>query len=90
MPAIAAVALPLLGRRRCPFAGPLAVWLLGAALSLVDGRVVASTQSTFAAGLAAAFLLGNLCGAAERVVGLAVVLGSALLIVYDDPVHALG
>ncbi len=40
VPAIALVVLPLLGRRRFPFAAPAAVWLLAAAFSFVDGRLV--------------------------------------------------
>ena len=44
MPAIALVVLPLLARRRFPFAAPAAVWLLAAALSFVDGRLVVFTD----------------------------------------------
>ena len=39
-PAIALVVLPLLARRRFPFAAPAAVWLLATALSFADGRLV--------------------------------------------------
>jgi signal transduction histidine kinase len=90
VPAIALVVLPLLGRRRFPFAAPVSVWLLGAALSFLDGRLVVFTASAFLAGMAAAFLLGNLCEAVQARTGLAVVLSAALIIVYNDPNHAPG
>ena len=62
---VALVVLPLLARRRFPFAAPTAVWLLGVVFSFVDGRAIASTFSVYAAGIAAAFLLGNLPDAAR-------------------------
>ena len=66
-PAVAIVVLALLGRRRFPFAAPVAVWLLAAALSFVDGRLVVSVYSL--AGMAAAFLLGNLPNASRAASG---------------------
>jgi hypothetical protein len=39
VPAIALLPLALLARRRFPLAAPAAVWILGAALSFVDGRL---------------------------------------------------
>ena len=90
VPATAIVVLPLLARRRFPFAAPASVWLSCAALSFVDGRVVVFTASVFAAGMAAAFLLGNLSDAVQGWVGLAIVLGSATIIVYNNPSHVAG
>ena len=87
-PAIAVVVLPLLGRRRFPFLAPVSVWFLGAALSFVDGRLVVFTTAMTVIGLAAAFLLGNLDDAVQSRVGLAVVVGSAATIVYNNPDHA--
>jgi signal transduction histidine kinase len=89
-PAVAAVVLGLLARRRLPFAAPLAVWLLGAAISFLDGRLVVATVSVFAAGMAAAFLLGSIAGTHRRRLGLGVVVGSAALIVANDPEHTAG
>ena len=90
VPAIALLVLALLGRRRLPFAAPASLWLLAAALSFVDGRLVTFAASAFAAGMAAALLLGNLRDAGQARLGLAVVLGSAAVIVYNDPNHAPG
>jgi signal transduction histidine kinase len=88
--AVAIVVLALLGRRSFPFMAPASLWLLAAALSFVDGRLVVSTVSVYVAGMAAAFLLGNLADAAQRRVGLAVVLGGAAIVVYNDPDHNAG
>jgi signal transduction histidine kinase len=90
VPAVAVVVLALLGRRRFPFGAPAAVWLLAAALSFVDGRVVVSTASLSVAGLAASFLLGNGADVVRRRLGLAVVLGSVAIVVYNDPDHTPG
>ena len=89
-PAIALVVLPLLGRRRFPFAAPATVWLLAAGLSFVDGRLVTFTASAVVAGIAAAFLLGNLRDAVQGRLGLAVVASGAVIVVYNDPNHAAG
>ena len=90
VPASAIVVLPLLARRRFPFAAPAAVWLACAALSFVDGRLVVFTASIFAAGMAAAFLLGNLRDAVQGWVGLVIVVASATIIVSNNPDHAPG
>jgi signal transduction histidine kinase len=90
IPASALIVLPLLGRRRFPFAAPTAVWLLAASLSFADGRLVPFTVSAFAAGLAAALLLGNLRDEVEARLGLAIVISGAAIIVYNNPAHAAG
>jgi signal transduction histidine kinase len=89
-PAIALVVLALLGRRRFRFAAPASVWLLAAALSFVDGRLVPFTATAVVAGIAAAFLLGNLRDAVQARLGLAIVLSGAAIVVYNDPNHAAG
>ena len=89
-PAVSAIVLVLLGRRRLPFALPACLWILAAALSFVDGRLVVATQALFAAGFAAAFLLGNVREPRRARAGLAVVLGCAAVIVYNDPLHSAG
>jgi signal transduction histidine kinase len=90
VPAVALLVLPLLARRQFPFAAPAAVWLLGAAISLIDGRLVVFTTSPFIAGMAAAFLLGNLSDDTKARIGLAIVLGGAAIVVYNNPDHAPG
>jgi signal transduction histidine kinase len=90
VPAVAIVVLALLWRRRFPFAAPAAVWLLAAALSTVDGRLIESVAALTLGGMAAAFLLGNLRDAFQGRVGLAVVLCGAAIVVYNDPNHSTG
>ena len=87
-PAIALLPLPLLARRRFPFAAPAALWIFAAVLSLVDGELVTFTASASIAGLAASFLLGNLRDATLSRVGLALTLGSSALLMYNDPDHS--
>jgi signal transduction histidine kinase len=90
VPAVALVVLPLLGRRRFPFLAPVAVWLLAASFSFVDGGLIGSTVGLSAAGMAAAFLLGNLSDSVQARIGLAVVVGGVAIIVYNNPDHAPG
>jgi signal transduction histidine kinase len=90
VPAVALVVLPLLGRRRFPFAAPVAVWLLGPAFSFVDGRLIVFTFGVYAAGIAAAFLLGNLRNDVQPRFGLAIVLSGAAIVVYNDPNRTSG
>ena len=87
-PAIALLALPLLARRRYPFAAPAGLWVVAAALSFVDGELVTFTASASIAGLAAAFLLGNLRDATLTRAGLVLTLGSSALLIYNDPDHS--
>jgi signal transduction histidine kinase len=91
-PALAAgaIVLPLLARRRAAFAAPVAVWLAGAVSSFLDGTIVVDTLAVAAAGMAAAFLLGNLRDDRQARLGLAVVMGAAVVIVSNDPDHRGG
>ncbi len=84
-PATALIVLPLLARRRLPFAAPAAVWLLGVAVSFADGRLVVFSGSVFAAGIAAAFLLGSLRDSTQSRLGLPLVLCGAAAIAYNNP-----
>jgi signal transduction histidine kinase len=68
-----------------PFVAPAAYWLLAAALSFVDGRLVTFMTSIFVLGMAAAFLLGKLRDARQATAGLAIVVVSAVVIVYNAP-----
>jgi len=88
VPAVGVLVLALFARRRFPFAGPAAYWLLAAAISFVDAQLIPSMQSLFPVGMAAAFLLGNLRDSLRAGLGLAVVLGGAAIIVYEIPGHS--
>ena len=84
------VVLTLLGRRRFPFAAPASLWLLAAALSFLDGRVVVFVASVYIAALAASLLLGNLRDPFQARLGLAISVASALVVAYNDPRHTAG
>ena len=90
VPALWFMILPLLARRRFPFAAPAATLLLAAALSFVDGHLMTFTTGTFAAGLAAAFLLGSQVDAVRERIGLAIAVGGVTIVVANDPRHTLG
>jgi signal transduction histidine kinase len=90
VPATALIVLPLVARRRFPFAAPVAVWVVAALLSFVDGRLVGFTTAASVAGLVAAFLLGNLPDRVQARVGLVVVLAGAATLMYNNPSHTLG
>jgi signal transduction histidine kinase len=88
VPAIAVFVVPLFLRGRYPFGGPAVYWVIGAAFSFADGRLLTSMTSIFVLGMAAAYLLGNLHDAFRARVGLGVVVGCAAIIVYNAPDHS--
>ena len=90
VPALAVLVLPLFVRRRLPFGAPTVYWLLGAALSFVDGRLVTFPTGLFVVGMLASFLLGNLRDAVKARMGLGVVLGGAEIVIYNKPEHSAG
>ena len=60
VPAVAILVLPLLLRRRFPFAAPVVLLAHGRALTFVDGLLIPFIGSLGVVGMATAFLLGNL------------------------------
>ena len=90
IPALVALFAPLLARRRAPFAAPAALWIVAAALSFVDGRLVVFPATALVAGMAAGFLLGNLADAFQARVGLVVVLAAAAVVISNDPARSAG
>jgi signal transduction histidine kinase len=87
VPAVAVLVLPLFARRRFPFAGPAAYWVIAAALTFVDSLLIPFMVSLFPVGLASAFLLGNVRDRRRAWTGLAIVLGSITTVVYNIPGH---
>ena len=90
IPAAAVIVLWLLARRRFPFGAPAAFWLLAAAASFVDGRLIPFPAGLYLAGMLAAFLLGNLRDVILARVGLAVIVGSMATIILNRPGHSPG
>lgn len=85
IPTVAVLLLPLLARRRFPFAAPAAYWLLAAAISFGDGLLLAFIGSLGVVGLASAFLLGNLRNPLKAGAGLIIVLVGIVVVVYNIP-----
>jgi signal transduction histidine kinase len=85
IPAIVLLVLPLFARRRFPFAAPASYWLLAAALSYVDGLLIVFIGSLTVVGLLAAFMLGNLRDNRQAGIGLALIVGSLVIIVDNIP-----
>jgi signal transduction histidine kinase len=86
LPAIAILFLPILVRRRFPFA-PAGHWLLAIGIAFVDWRLIPFAISIFVVGLVAAFLLGNLRDPAQAGIGLALVISGPATVVYKIPGH---
>ena len=81
--------LTLLLRRRAPLLVPASTWLVSAALSFIDGRLIVGQAAISIAGMIAAILLGNLRSKRQARVGLAVVVTCAAVVVYHDPTHTV-
>jgi signal transduction histidine kinase len=89
VPAVLLLVLPLLARRRSPFLAPTWLWLLAAALSFLDGRLVVGSAGVYAAGMVSAFLIGSVRDERQGRIGLAILTGSAAIIALNDPKHTL-
>jgi signal transduction histidine kinase len=72
VPLLLIVPIPLFWWRRFPFGAPAAVFVIGSAVSFVDGRLLTFTLATFLTVLAAAFLFGQLEDRRQAVTGLAI------------------
>jgi signal transduction histidine kinase len=85
VPALAVLVMPLFARRRFPFASPAAYWVLAAAITFVDGVLIAWVDSLEVVGLASALLLGNLRDRRQALIGLGIVIGGILIVVWNIP-----
>jgi signal transduction histidine kinase len=90
LPAIAILVLPIFARRRFPFGGPVAYFVLAAGISLIDWQLIPDRESFFVVGLAVAFLLGNLRNAWQAGIGLLVIVSSLAFLVHEIPGHTTG
>jgi signal transduction histidine kinase len=88
IPTVELLILPLLARRRFPFAAPAMTWVVGGIASFVDGKLIGFSVASSAAGMAAAVLLGMVRDELQSRLGLALVLLSSALVVYNQPTHS--
>ncbi len=85
IPALVVLVAPLFARRRFPFAGPAAYWVLVAAIAFVDGVLLAWVDSLGVVGLAAALLLGYVRDRRKALMGLGIVVAAMLILVWNIP-----
>jgi signal transduction histidine kinase len=85
VPALIVLVLPLFARRRFPFGAPAAYWVLAAAITFVDGVLIAWVDSLEVVGLASALLLGYLRDRRKALIGLGIVIGGILIVVWNIP-----
>ena len=87
VPTVGVLVLAIVARRRYPFGGPAAYWLMAAGIAFIDPLLLPSMQGLFPIGMAVAFLLGNLRDPVRSGIGLVLVVGSAATLVYMIPGH---
>ena len=77
--------LPLLARRRWPFAAPAATTAVAGGMAFLDARIVASSGVLFLTAFGVAFLFGWLVDRRTAAGGLALALAAALLVRANTP-----
>ena len=82
---LAVLVAPIFARRRFPFGGAAAYWVLAAAISFYDGQLIPFIGSLGVVGLATAFMLGNLRNGLKAGIGLALVTVGIVVVVYNIP-----
>jgi signal transduction histidine kinase len=90
LPAAALVVLVLLGWRVHSAAAGASLWLLATTVSLIDGRLIVAALSIQAAGMAAAYLLGNARDRRQAQAGLPIIIVCATVVVSRDPNRSAG
>jgi signal transduction histidine kinase len=85
-----AIIAPLLARRRFPFGAPVAVAAAVILASLVDDRLTPTNFIVFFAGCAAVILVALLRDRRQAVAGLAIVIGTEVVVERTDPQGGLG
>jgi signal transduction histidine kinase len=88
--AILGIELPLLFRRRFPFGAPVAVGVVIAMSSFVDGRLVPSGVVPIVTGIAAFVVMGTLRDRTQALAGLAIGIGATAVVAHNDPTGGLG
>jgi signal transduction histidine kinase len=85
IPVELALTLPLLARRRAPFAIPVGMLVFATAASFIDGKLVPYTLFTFLSALTICFLLGLLDDRRQALAGLAIAIAMGLVVSRNDP-----
>jgi signal transduction histidine kinase len=88
--AVLGITLPLFLRRRFPFGAPVAVGVVIALSSFVDGRVVPGGFILVLTGMAALVVVGILRDRTQSVLGLAIGIGVTAIVTHNDPTGGIG
>jgi signal transduction histidine kinase len=88
--AVLVTTVPLLTRRRLPFAAPAAVFIGAGAVSFLEGRAVPYSFFTFIAVLSSAFLLAMLNERRQALAGLPLIYATVAVVTRNDPDSAWG
>jgi signal transduction histidine kinase len=88
--AVLVTTVPLLARRRLPFAAPAAVFIGGGAVSFLEGRAVPYSFFTFLAVLSSAFLFAMLNERRLALAGLPLIYATVAVVTRNDPDPARG
>jgi signal transduction histidine kinase len=88
--AVAAFPLPMLARRQFPFGAVATMFLFGATVSFANGRLIVFSFMTFLSVLAGCFLFGLLADRRQSFVGLALAIGAATIVSYNNPSNHAG
>jgi signal transduction histidine kinase len=88
--AILGITLPLLFRRRFPFGAPVAVGVVIAASSIVDGRLTPGGFTPVVTGITALIFVGTLRDRTQALAGLAIGIGATAIVAHNDPTGGLG
>jgi signal transduction histidine kinase len=90
VPLLAVSFVPLFGRQWLRFGAPAAFFIVNAAISFIDGRLVTWTAATFFGVMTATFLFGLLEERRQAVAGLAIALVAAAVVTRNDPSQGVG
>ena len=88
--AVLAIVLPMLARRRFPFAAPVTVGVATAASSFVDDRFVPNNFPAFLVALSAVFVIATRRDRSQAVAGLALGIGVTAVVSHNDPLGGIG
>jgi signal transduction histidine kinase len=87
---VVAMFAPLLARRRFPFGAPATVAVVVTLSSLLDNRLVPDSFVIFLLGVAIVFLMALLPDWRQALAGLAIIIGTNIVVNHEDPRGGLG
>ncbi len=87
---ILGITVPLFLRRRFPFGAPVAVGVVVASSSFVDGRLVPNGLIAIVASISALVLMGMLRDRTQALAGLAFGIGVTAIVAHNDPHGSVG